>query len=80
MGRVLLLEEVYELPPGRATRDVDFGVMVESWDHYQALIRRICEDGRFHQDGKQTQRLNSDYGSIDLVPFGGIEADGNVIR
>ena len=30
-GRVLLLEEVYGLPRGRATEDVDFGVMVESW-------------------------------------------------
>ncbi len=80
MGRVLLLEEVYKLPPGRATQDVDFGVMVESWDHYQALIRRICEDGRFYQDTKLTLRLNSEYGSIDLVPFGGVESDGNLLR
>ncbi len=80
MGRVLLLEEVYKLPPGRATQDVDFGVMVESWNHYQALIRRICEDGRFYQDTKLTQRLNSEYGSIDLVPFGGVESDGNLLR
>ena len=80
MGRVLLLEEVYNLPRGRATEDVDFGVMVENWDHYQALILRICEDGRFHQDGRQTQRLNSEYGSIDLVPFGGVESDENLLR
>ncbi len=29
-GRVLLLEKVYGLPQGRATRDVDLGVMVAS--------------------------------------------------
>jgi predicted nucleotidyltransferase len=45
MGRVLLLEEIYKLPRGRATEDVDFGVMVESWDHYNALIQRICDKG-----------------------------------
>jgi len=80
MGRVLLLEVVYKLPPGRATQDVDFGVMVENWDHYQTLMRRICMNGRFHQDGKQTQRLNSEFGSIDLVPFGGVESNGNLLR
>ena len=80
MGRVLLLEDVYKLPAGRATQDVDFGVMVESWDHYQALISRICQDRRFSQDTKQTQRVNSEYGSIDLVPFGGVESDGNLLR
>ena len=50
MGRILLLEKVYTLPRGRATEDVDFGVMVKSWDQYQALIQRICEGGRFYQD------------------------------
>jgi len=80
-GRVLLLEEVYKLPPGRATEDVDYGVMVDSWDHYQALVERICKDERVYKDRKQTQRLHfSDYGIIDLVPFGGVESDGNVIR
>ncbi len=81
MGRVLLLEEIYKLPRGRATEDFDFGVMVESWDHYQALVQRICADPQFYQDSKQTQRLHfSDYGLIDLIPFGGVESDGNVVR
>lgn len=81
VGRVLLLEMVYKLPRGRATEDVDFAVMVESWDHYQALVHRICADTRFHQDSKQTQRLQlSDNGVIELIPFGGVESDGNVVR
>ena len=80
MGRVLLLEEVYKLPPGRATQDVDVGVMVESWDHFRALIAVICQDGRFYQDPRQTQRLNSEYGSLDLVPFGGVASDAEVLQ
>jgi predicted nucleotidyltransferase len=80
-GRVLLLEEVYKLPRGRATEDVDYGVMVDSWDHYQAFVERLCKDPRVHKDGKQAQRLRfSDYGIIDLVPFGGVESDGQLIR
>lgn len=80
-GRVLLLEEVYKLPPGRATEDVDCGVMVDNWDHYQALVDLICKDARVYKDRKQAQRLHfSDYGIVDLVPFGGVESDGNVVR
>ena len=80
-GRVLLLEEVYKLPPGRATEDVDYGVMVDSWDHYQALVELLCNDARILKDKKETQRLRfSDYGIIDLIPFGGVESDDNVVR
>lgn len=80
-GRVLLLEEVYKLPRGRATEDVDYGVMVDSWDHYQALVERLCKDAGVYKDSKQEQRLHfSDCGIVDLVPFGGVESDGNVIR
>ena len=69
-GRVLLLEEIYKLPPGRATGDVDYGVMVDSWDHYQALVQLICKDACVVKDEKQKQRLRfSDYGNIDLVPM-----------
>jgi predicted nucleotidyltransferase len=75
-GRVLLLEEVCKSPPGRATEDVDYGVMVDSWNHYQALVALLCKDARILKDKKETLRLRfSDYGMIDLIPFGGVESD-----
>jgi formyltetrahydrofolate synthetase len=52
-GRILLLEEVYGLPAGRATVDLDFGVMVESWDQYRHLEEKICADPQFSTDPKQ---------------------------
>ncbi len=80
-GRVLLLEGVYGLPHGRATQDVDIGIMVASWDHYQALIDRLREDGRFQPDSKQQQRLHFQGESmLDLVPFGEIETEDRIIR
>lgn len=80
-GRVLLLEGVYGLPHGRATSDVDLGIMVESWDQYRALVERLRQDKRFQPDPKQQQRLRfGGDGMLDLVPFGGVETEGKTIR
>ena len=80
-GRVLLLESAYGLPHGRATEDVDLGVMVADWGQYQKLVERICVDDAFQPDPKQRQRLrlHSD-GLLDLVPFGGIESRDRAIQ
>lgn len=80
-GRMLLLEKLQGLPTGRATEDLDFGVMVPSWEHYEKLRGLICQDGRFHEDSKQSQRLC--YGGsakVDLVPFGAIAEPDERVR
>lgn len=80
-GRVLLLEKLLGLPPGRATEDLDFGVMVRSWEEYRALKDRICEDRRFHADLKQSQRLwCGEDAKLDLVPFGAIALPDDTIH
>lgn len=80
-GRVLLLEMVYGLPRGKATEDVDFAVMVESWDHYQAIVDQICEDSRFVRDARQRQRiLGPEDTYLDLIPFGGVETADQFIH
>lgn len=80
-GRVLLLESVYGLPQGRATEDVDLGVMVADWNQYQALVECICQDADFQPDPKERQRLRfrSD-GLLDIVPFGSIESSSRTIQ
>ena len=73
-GRVLLLEGVYGLPQGRATQDIDLGIMVESWERYQALVDKLCSENKFRPDPKQQQRVRlGEDGILDLVPFGEIE-------
>lgn len=80
-GRVLLLEGVYGLPPGRATEDIDLGIMVESWERYQALVEKLCRENDFQPDPKQQQRIRlGNDGILDLVPFGGIESGDRLIR
>ncbi len=80
-GRVMLLEGMYGLPHGRATQDVDLGVMVASWEQYRALVERIRQDKRFQPDPKQRQRLRfRDDGVLDLLPFGDIESGDRTIH
>lgn len=34
MARIILLEKVYGLPVSRASRDIDFAVVVENWKYF----------------------------------------------
>lgn len=80
-GRILLLEGLRGLPPGRATEDLDFGVMVRSWEEYQALRDHICRDGNFREDPKQAQRLlYRDSSMLDLIPFGPIGVPDDAVK
>jgi len=36
-ARDLILVNIHGLRPGRATRDIDFGIAVESWDQFARL-------------------------------------------
>lgn len=74
-ARIILLEQVYGLQPGRATEDLDFAVLVQDWAHFERLSDHICRDDRFGRDPKQAQRIrHREGGFLDLVPFGGVEA------
>jgi hypothetical protein len=73
-----MLVNVYGLRPGRATRDIDFGIAVESWEQFQGLKARMIATGEFAGDSKAQQRLiytdRADGFSIpvDLIPFRGV--------
>ncbi len=70
-----MLVNVYGLRPGRATRDIDFGIAVESWDQFQGLKERMIATGEFGGDSKAQQRLvytDRAHGfsiPVDLIPF-----------
>src|SRR5947199_10831765 len=77
-ARDLILVNVHGLRPGRATRDIDFGIAVESWDQFALLKERLAATGDFASDRRALQRLiYSDQATgisipIDLIPFRGI--------
>jgi predicted nucleotidyltransferase len=84
-ARDLMLVNVYGLRPGRATRDIDFGIAVESWDEFQGLKERMIATGEFAGDSKAQQRLvytdRADGFSIpvDLIPFRSVASADKMI-
>jgi predicted nucleotidyltransferase len=85
-ARDLILVNVHGLRPGRATRDIDFGIAVESWDQFARLKERLIATGDFQPDRGAHQRLMySDQAAgfslpIDLIPFRGVASANSTIE
>jgi predicted nucleotidyltransferase len=79
-ARDLLLQYVYDLPVHRATNDIDFGIVVASWDEFDNLRDVLLASKKFQPHKTMKQRLVHESGLlIDLVPFGDIEeASGQI--
>jgi len=84
-ARDLILVSVHGLRPGRATRDIDFGIAVENWEQFADLKDRLIATGEFSADRRALQRLiYTDQPAgfsipVDLIPFRGVtSADGTV--
>ncbi|OGA41973.1 MAG: hypothetical protein A3G24_21785, partial [Betaproteobacteria bacterium RIFCSPLOWO2_12_FULL_62_13] len=80
MARDIVLTHVYGIETGRATRDVDFGVAVSTWEQFDLIKHKLIRTGRFSATDKITQRIyykipgaNAGY-PVDIIPFGGVEA------
>src|SRR3989442_5024039 len=84
-ARDLILVNVHGLRPGRATRDIDFGIAVESWDQFALLKERLVATGDFASDQRMLQRLTySDKAAefsipVDLIPFRGVASADSTI-
>lgn len=76
MAREVILRHVFGRPPGRRSLDVDFGIAVRDWNHFDALKTGLIEQAEFTAHARMVQRLI--YSStppvvVDLIPFGGVE-------
>ncbi|MBI2158748.1 MAG: hypothetical protein HYU26_17895 [Candidatus Rokubacteria bacterium] len=56
-ARDILLSGVFGLDTGRATRDVDFAVALDSWPQFDLVKTRLVETGAFAPDENRPQRL-----------------------
>lgn len=73
-ARDLLLQYAYDLPVHRATNDIDFGIIVESWDEFIKLRESLIATNKFQSHRTMRHRLVHESGLlIDLVPFGNLE-------
>jgi predicted nucleotidyltransferase len=67
---------------GRRTLDVDLGIAVRGWDHFQLLKAALVEQAGFQPHVSMVQRIT--YPSkpavvVDLIPFGGVETADRTI-
>jgi predicted nucleotidyltransferase len=83
-ARDIMLANIHGLRPGRATRDIDFGVTVEDWNRFAALKESMTATGRFVPDRRALQRMTYvDRAAgfsipVDLIPFGGVASAGAI--
>lgn len=75
-ARDLMLREAWNIDTGRKTEDVDFSVMVSSWESFSMLRAGLIQTGSFlERDQLATHRLRHQKTGLplDVVPFGAIE-------
>jgi len=82
-ARDLVLVNLHDLRPGRATVDIDFGIAVESWEQFASLKERLIGTGEFVASRAQQRMIYADRttGSstpVDLIPFGGVASAGSI--
>ncbi|QOY94780.1 nucleotidyl transferase AbiEii/AbiGii toxin family protein [Massilia sp. UMI-21] len=80
-ARDILVEHVYGLDTGRATRDIDFAVAISSWADYDRLKAALAVTGEFTLSANAHRLMfGTDEGAypLDLVPFDGVEKEGEI--
>jgi predicted nucleotidyltransferase len=83
-ARDLILVNVHGLRPGRATRDIDFGIAVDSWAQFELLKERLLATNDFSASRAQ-QRLTFAAPHegisipVDLIPFRGVASANGTI-
>lgn len=84
-ARDLMLVNVFGLRPGRATRDIDIGVAVKSWDGFQEIKDHLVASNEFEADRGNRHRLSLKASGlltgvpVDIIPFGGVESETHTI-
>ena len=62
----------------RTTEDVDFCIYINEHEQYTKLVKDLVETYGFTREKEEPYRFYFN-GTIDLIPFGGIEKDGEVL-
>jgi len=74
-ARDMVLEFGYGITPSRATRDIDIGVQVASWEQFNNLKTALVGTKKFRNSGAAQRLFYENNLPIDLVPFGDISGE-----
>lgn len=78
-ARDLWMKGIHDLPPKRATGDIDFGIMIKDsfvFDDLKSYL--IDEEGFIPSKGNEFVLIWKDKSQVDLIPFGDLESEGMV--
>lgn len=78
--RILILDRYYNISTGVETNDIDIGITVIDWGHYEKLRHSLISTGSFTQDKKVYHRLWHNKYPVDLIPFGAVETPAGMIQ
>jgi predicted nucleotidyltransferase len=85
-ARIILIEHVFGLAPGRATRDIDFAFAMENWAQFEALKQHLIGKHGLQADAHAVHRLyfpiqgTTHRMQIDLVPYGALGGPAAELR
>ena len=78
-ARDIWMKGIHDLPPKRATRDIDYGIMIKNSDVFDGLkTYLIVEEGFIPVHGNEFVLIWKDQTQVDLIPFGELEHGGIV--
>lgn len=78
-ARDVWMKGIHDLPPKRATSDIDFGIMIKDsfvFDDLKSYL--IEEEGFIPSKGNEFVLIWKDKSQVDLIPFGDLESKGIV--
>src|SRR5260370_24996327 len=81
-ARDLILENVFGRPPGRLTRDLDFGFALSDWKQFESLKAALIATGRFEAT-RAVQRVSYLYApdikvNVELIPFARLQDSSTI--
>jgi len=77
-ARDMIYHAAFDLPIKRATADIDFAILIDSWEMFEAITKSLVDDHGYSRS-KSEHRLDLPDSKlwIDIIPFGAIaDKDG----
>ena len=79
-ARDVFLHYIHEIPIRRATKDIDLGVQLRSWDAYEELKSRLLQSKKFAPSTSKHRLIHNAGLPLDIIPFGGLADSKQHIR
>jgi len=80
MARDILLFHQYGIDTGRRTEDIDFCVLIETWDQFDTLREKLLNSGNFASSKMYHRVVYKNMFPVDFIPFGPVENSDKTVN